>query len=114
MAGNKGGCAIRFDYSNTRICFVTAHLAAGFANYDERNKDYDTILRGLRFLKNRSIEDHDTIVWLGDFNYRIGLANQLVRESAIQGDYQKLYDNDQVFSEVELDVDLCGPDNSLS
>ncbi|PYI28093.1 DNase I-like protein [Aspergillus indologenus CBS 114.80] len=96
MAGNKGGCAIRFDYSNTRICFVTAHLAAGFANYDERNKDYDTILRGLRFLKNRSIEDHDTIVWLGDFNYRIGLGSQLVRELALQGDYQKLYDNDQL------------------
>ncbi|PYH47280.1 SacI domain and endonuclease/exonuclease/phosphatase family protein [Aspergillus saccharolyticus JOP 1030-1] len=96
MAGNKGGCAIRFDYSNTRICFVTAHLAAGFANYDERNKDHDTILRGLRFLKNRTIEDHDTIVWLGDFNYRIGLSNQLVRELALQGDYQKLYDNDQL------------------
>ncbi|RAL15693.1 SacI domain and endonuclease/exonuclease/phosphatase family protein [Aspergillus homomorphus CBS 101889] len=96
MAGNKGGCAIRFEFSNTRICFVTAHLAAGFANYDERNRDYDTILRGLRFLRNRSIEDHDTIVWLGDFNYRIGLGNQLVRDLALQGDYQKLYDNDQL------------------
>lgn len=40
MAGNKGAVAIRMDYANTQICFVTAHLAAGFANYDERNKDY--------------------------------------------------------------------------
>jgi hypothetical protein len=40
MAGNKGAVAIRMEYANTRICFVTAHLAAGFANYDERNKDY--------------------------------------------------------------------------
>ncbi|KAF7585948.1 inositol polyphosphate 5-phosphatase [Aspergillus hancockii] len=96
MAGNKGGCAIRFEYSNTRICFVTAHLAAGFANYDERNGDYETIYHGLRFQRNRSIEDHDAVVWLGDFNYRIGLGNQSVRELVVRKDYQKLYDNDQL------------------
>ncbi|KAJ5122846.1 hypothetical protein N7448_003980 [Penicillium atrosanguineum] len=96
IAGNKGGCAIRFDFSNTSICFVTAHLAAGFANYDERNRDYETIDRGLRFQKNRSIADHDTVVWLGDFNYRIGLGNQIVRDLVMQRDYQKLYDNDQL------------------
>lgn len=97
IAGNKGGCAIRFDFSNTSICFITAHLAAGFANYDERNRDYETIDRGLRFQKNRSIADHDTVIWLGDFNYRIGLGNQIVRDLVSQRDFQKLYDNDQVF-----------------
>ncbi|KAJ5218285.1 uncharacterized protein N7498_000384 [Penicillium cinerascens] len=96
IAGNKGGCAIRFDFSNTSICFITAHLAAGFANYDERNRDYETIDRGLRFQKNRSIADHDTVIWLGDFNYRIGLGNQIVRDLVTQRDYQKLYDNDQL------------------
>ncbi|KAJ5217507.1 uncharacterized protein N7469_011132 [Penicillium citrinum] len=96
IAGNKGGCAIRFDFSNTSICFVTAHLAAGFANYDERNRDYETIDRGLRFQKNRSIADHDTVVWLGDFNYRIGLGNQIVRDLVAQRQFQKLYDNDQL------------------
>jgi hypothetical protein len=40
MAGNKGAVAIRMEYADTQMCFVTAHLAAGFANYDERNKDY--------------------------------------------------------------------------
>ncbi|KAL3451334.1 SacI homology domain-containing protein [Aspergillus insuetus] len=96
IAGNKGGCAIRFEYSNTRICFVTAHLAAGFANYDERNNDYETIYRGLRFQRNRSIEDHDAIIWMGDFNYRIGLPNQTVRDLVQQVDYRKLYANDQL------------------
>ncbi|GMF81901.1 unnamed protein product [Aspergillus oryzae] len=96
MAGNKGGCAIRFEYSNTRICFVTAHLAAGFANYDERNRDYETIYHGLRFQKNRAIEDHEAIIWLGDFNYRIGLDSHFVRELVAQKDYQKLYNNDQI------------------
>ncbi|KAE8147649.1 SacI homology domain-containing protein [Aspergillus avenaceus] len=96
MAGNKGGCAIRFEYCNTRICFVTAHLAAGFANYDERNRDYETICHGLRFQRNRSIDDHDAIIWLGDFNYRIGLSNHAVRELAFQRDFEKLYENDQL------------------
>lgn len=96
MSGNKGGCAIRFEYSKTRLCFVTAHLAAGFANYEERNNDYKIICRGLRFQKNRTIDDHDTIIWLGDFNYRIGLSNQTVRDLAAQRNYQRLHDNDQL------------------
>ncbi|GFF16671.1 DNase I-like protein [Aspergillus terreus] len=96
MAGNKGGCAIRFDYSSTRLCFVTAHLAAGFGNYEERNRDYETISHGLRFQKNRSIADHDAIIWLGDFNYRIGRDNQTVRDLVARKDFQKLYDNDQL------------------
>ncbi|KAL4886374.1 SacI homology domain-containing protein [Aspergillus karnatakaensis] len=96
VAGNKGGCAIRFEYSNTKLCFVTAHLAAGFANYDERNNDYNTICRGLRFQRNQAIEDHDAVIWLGDFNYRIGLPNQTVRDLVQQNNYQKLYANDQL------------------
>lgn len=90
MAGNKGAVSIRMDYANTQICFVTAHLAAGFSNYEERNRDYHTIHHGLRFQRNRGIDDHgkfvqmvpisftnittDTVIWMGDFNYRIGLG----------------------------------------
>jgi endonuclease/exonuclease/phosphatase family metal-dependent hydrolase len=96
MAGNKGGCAIRLEYSNTKICLVTAHLAAGFANYDERNKDYATISNGLRFRYNRTIEDHDAIIWLGDFNYRIGLDNQEVRQLIKKNEFGRLYEHDQV------------------
>lgn len=96
MAGNKGAVAIRMEYATTRICFVTAHLAAGFANYDERNKDYRTISHGLRFQRNRTIEDHDTVLWLGDFNYRIGLAHEKVHRLIEIGDLETLYQNDQV------------------
>lgn len=98
MAGNKGAVAIRMEYANTSICFVTAHLAAGFANYEERNRDYKTISHGLRFQRNRSIEDHDTVVWLGDFNYRIGLSNDKVQKLCQVGDLETLYENDQVCS----------------
>ena len=96
IAGNKGAVAIRMDFSNTRLCFVTAHLAAGFGNYEERNRDYQTINHGLRFQKNRSIEDHDTIIWLGDFNYRIGLGNEKARKFIERGDLGSLYENDQL------------------
>jgi endonuclease/exonuclease/phosphatase family metal-dependent hydrolase len=111
IAGNKGGCAIRFEYSNTRLCFVTAHLAAGFANYDERNNDYATIRRGLRFQRNRSIEEHDAIIWLGDFNYRIGLPNQAVRDLVQQASYQRLYDNDQVTAMAHFVTGMRTPAN---
>lgn len=96
MAGNKGAVAIRMEVSSTSICFVTAHLAAGFANYEERNQDYRTISHGLRFQRNRSIEDHDTIIWLGDFNYRIGMSNERARQLVREGDLETLYQNDQV------------------
>ncbi|KAH0541936.1 hypothetical protein FGG08_003656 [Glutinoglossum americanum] len=96
MAGNKGAVAIRMDYANTQICFVTAHLAAGFSNYEERNRDYRTINHGLRFQRNRTIDDHDTVIWLGDFNYRIGLSDERVRRLIQLGDLDSLYENDQL------------------
>ena len=96
VAGNKGAVAIRLDYASTRLCFVTAHLAAGFSNYEERNHDYRTIAHGLRFQRGRAIDDHDSVIWLGDFNYRVGLENERVRKLIEMGDLQTLYDNDQV------------------
>lgn len=96
MAGNKGAVAIRMDYANTQICFVTAHLAAGFANYEERNRDYTTIHHGLRFQRNRGIDDHDTVIWMGDFNYRIGLGADKVKQLIKNGDLETLYENDQL------------------
>ncbi len=96
IAGNKGAVAIRMEVASTSLCFVTAHLAAGFANYEERNRDYKTIVDGLRFLKNRSIEDHDSIIWFGDFNYRIGLGHERARQLVATGDLETLYANDQL------------------
>jgi synaptojanin len=75
MAGNKGAVAIRMDFANTQLCFVTAHLAAGFANYEERNRDYNTIHNGLRFQRNRGIDNHgkyaiQNLYTLSNFAYR--------------------------------------------
>ncbi len=96
MAGNKGAVSIRLDYANTPICFVTAHLAAGFANYEERNRDYLTIHHGLRFQRNRGIDDHDAVMWFGDFNYRIGLGRDRALDLVHAHNLEALYENDQL------------------
>ncbi|KAN0064942.1 Inositol-1,4,5-trisphosphate 5-phosphatase 1 [Thecaphora frezii] len=96
MSGNKGGVAIRLDLSDTSICFVTAHFAAGHSNFEERNADYWTISRGLAFQRGRSIASHDLVLWLGDFNYRIDLPNEAVRSLALREDYDALYPRDQL------------------
>ncbi|RMZ82951.1 hypothetical protein DV737_g1751, partial [Chaetothyriales sp. CBS 132003] len=116
IAGNKGAVAIRMQIDSTSLCFVTAHLAAGFANYDERNRDYNTITSGLRFQRDRKIEDHEVIIWAGDFNYRIGLshdkARSLVASAALGGPKSelalgKLYENDQL--NIQMVAGNCFP-----
>jgi hypothetical protein len=37
-----------------------------------------------------------TVIWLGDFNYRIGMGSEKVKGLIKQGDLQTLYENDQV------------------
>ena len=58
MSGNKGAVGIRLDYYDTSFCFLTAHLAAGHTNVEERNSDYRTIVSGLHFLKGKTIDTH--------------------------------------------------------
>ncbi|KAH7887567.1 SacI homology domain-containing protein [Phlebopus sp. FC_14] len=101
MSGNKGGVGVRLDYHDTSFCFVTAHLAAGHINVEERNADFHTITKGLHFLKGKSIESHDHIVWLADTNYRIDLDNDTVRSMAIAGEYDSLVAADQLRLECD-------------
>lgn len=96
LAGNKGGVAIRMDIHDTTLCFVCAHLAAGHSNVDERNQDYATISEGLLFKKGRKIYDHEVIIWLGDFNYRIDLSNDEVRSRVTKNELEYLTGYDQV------------------
>lgn len=43
--------------------FLLQHFAAGHSNVSERNADYRTITSGLRFLRNKTIDSHDMIIW---------------------------------------------------
>lgn len=96
MAANKGGVAVSFFFNDTLICLVSCHLAAGLSNIDERHQNYKTLVKGFRFLKNRSAKDHDAVIWLGDFNYRIGLPNEQVKPLIERGEYSKLFEFDQL------------------
>jgi synaptojanin len=59
MSGNKGAVGIRLELYDTNLCFLTAHLAAGHSNIEERNADYHTIVNGLHFLKGKTIDSHE-------------------------------------------------------
>ena len=59
MSGNKGAVGIRLEYHDTSFCFLTAHLAAGQLNIEERNADYRTIASGLHFQKGKTISGHE-------------------------------------------------------
>ncbi|GAA6012488.1 hypothetical protein JCM11491_004347 [Sporobolomyces phaffii] len=96
MAGNKGAVAIRLDYRSTSFCFLTAHLAAGHSNVEERNQDYFTISEGLHFARGKTIVDHDNIVWAADTNYRLNMTNDEARPLAERDDYDTLFAADQL------------------
>ena len=38
----------------------------------------------------------DCVIWMGDFNYRIGLGAEKVKNLIKMGDLETLYENDQV------------------
>ncbi|KAG5728501.1 Inositol-1,4,5-trisphosphate 5-phosphatase 1 [Termitomyces sp. T112] len=96
MSGNKGAVGIRLEYHDTSFCFLTAHLAAGHSNVEERNADYQTIAHGLHFLRGKSILSHDNVIWLGDMNYRIDMENFTVRGLAERDDLDALLVADQL------------------
>ena len=96
MTANKGGVAVSFNYSNTDLCFVCSHFAAGMSNIEERHHNYKTLIKGMLFSKNRKIRNHDGVIWLGDFNFRIGLPNDQVKPLIEQRQFTKLFEYDQL------------------
>ncbi|ODO04590.1 hypothetical protein I350_05196 [Cryptococcus amylolentus CBS 6273] len=101
LSGNKGGVSVRFELFDTSICLVTCHLAAGFGNVQDRNADWRTVVKGLRFQRGRGIEDHEIAIWGADFNYRISMANQEVRDLVERGDLHRLLESDQLLGAME-------------
>ncbi|KAK4336797.1 hypothetical protein RND71_043576 [Anisodus tanguticus] len=95
-AGNKGGVAIRMTFYNSALCFVCSHFAAGQSHTEERNADYHEITRKINFGSNRTLSCHDYIFWCGDFNYRIDMLNEDVRQLIDQNQLDILLENDQL------------------
>ncbi|KAE8209639.1 hypothetical protein CF327_g6402 [Tilletia walkeri] len=108
MSGNKGGVAVRMKIFDSTVCFVTAHLAAGQTNVDQRNDDYRTISSGLVFSQGTTISSHDHIFWFGDFNYRVDIPNERARWLAEMDDYSALIAKDQLKRSQEAQVAFVG------
>jgi hypothetical protein len=100
MTGNKGAVAIRFNYGSSSFCFVNVHLAAGTEKVQERNNDYFAINNGIKFSRGGTIEDNQSIFWIGDLNYRISLSSDEVRSRLDAGDYEYLSNYDQLTNEI--------------
>ncbi|XP_041656456.1 synaptojanin-1 isoform X12 [Cheilinus undulatus] len=97
--GNKGGVAIRMLFHTTSICFVCSHFAAGQSQVKERNDDYNEITRRLGFPMGRLLYSHDYVFWCGDFNYRISLPNEEVKELIKQQNWDALTAGDQLLDQ---------------
>ncbi|GAB0096797.1 Synaptojanin-1 [Sergentomyia squamirostris] len=99
--GNKGAAAIRFVLHGTSICFVCAHFAAGQSQVTERNADYAEITRKIAFPMGRSLKSHDYVFWCGDFNYRIDMDRDEIKECVRDGQLEPILENDQLRKQQE-------------
>lgn len=106
--GNKGGVTTRLRFHASDICFVNSHLAAHVEELERRNQDYSDICARTNFvtferedmssLPSRvlKIKDHESVIWLGDLNYRInGLDTQQVKHHLINNNLNELKKCDQ-------------------
>lgn len=96
ISSNKGAIAVHLSLSNTKFCFVVSHLSAGLENVEQRHNDYKSIAKHIRFSRGTRIKDHDGIIWMGDFNYRILLSNDDVRRAIVERNYHMLFEKDQL------------------
>uniref|UniRef100_A0A8C3SWZ5 Synaptojanin-1 n=1 Tax=Chelydra serpentina TaxID=8475 RepID=A0A8C3SWZ5_CHESE len=97
--GNKGAVAIRMLFHTSSLCFVCSHFAAGQSQVKERNEDYVEIARKLSFPMGRLLFSHDYIFWCGDFNYRIDLPNEEVKELIRLQNWDSLIAGDQLVNQ---------------
>ncbi|KAM9635811.1 synaptojanin-1 isoform 2-T2 [Trichechus inunguis] len=97
--GNKGAVAIRMLFHTTSLCFVCSHFAAGQSQVKERNEDFVEIARKLSFPMGRMLFSHDYVFWCGDFNYRIDLPNEEVKELIKQQNWDSLIAGDQLINQ---------------
>jgi len=82
VLANKGGIVASITLRGTRLCFISAHLAAheGEEYYKARNASLEKILRGAKVgpkpqYWDASIYNHHTFL-CGDLNYRVKLDGE--------------------------------------
>lgn len=95
--GNKGAVGVRLVLGETtRLVFMNCHLAAMATAVDRRNWDCGEIEKRILFDpvernfigidddgpsgQEEGLAESDVVIWLGDFNYRIDLPNDEIRQ----------------------------------
>ncbi|XP_046745779.1 synaptojanin-1 isoform X2 [Diprion similis] len=99
--GNKGATAIRCVLYSTSICFVCAHFAAGQSQISERNADYAEITRKITFPMGRTLNTHDYVFWCGDFNYRVDMEKDEMKEMIKRNEFDQILQCDQLKNQQE-------------
>lgn len=105
--GNKGAVALKVELHESSLCFVNCHLAAHLQYLDRRNQDYANLAAQLCFghtginqpmtkAGGGEVQQCDTLIWFGDLNYRIGMANEKVRAAISEGNLSELLAADQL------------------
>lgn len=94
--GNKGAAAIRCVLYSTSFCFVCAHFAAGQSQVNERNADYAEITRKITFPMGRTLNTHDYVFWCGDFNYRVDMDKDEMKEMIKKNEFNQILQYDQL------------------
>lgn len=94
--GNKGAVAIRFVLYSTSFCVVCAHFAAGQSQVHERNSDYSEITKKVAFPMGRTLNSHDYVFWCGDFNYRVDMDKDEMKELIQENELAEILQYDQL------------------
>ncbi|XP_076751875.1 synaptojanin isoform X2 [Xylocopa sonorina] len=94
--GNKGAAAIRCVLYSTSFCFVCAHFAAGQNQVNERNADYAEITRKIAFPMGRTLNTHDYVFWCGDFNYRVDMDKDEMKDMIRRNEFDQILQYDQL------------------
>ncbi|KAH9329591.1 hypothetical protein KI387_001699, partial [Taxus chinensis] len=102
--GNKGSVSISMSLHETSFCFVCTHLASGEKESDgiRRNSDVAEILKRTCFPRDSTLDlpqtilGHDRIIWFGDLNYRLTIAESEAKSLIHQKDWNTLQLTDQL------------------
>lgn len=97
--GNKGAIGTRLELWDTSLCLINVHLTPHTERLLERNKGIFEIFRNMKFQNEESelcIDEHETIFWLGDFNYRVDLPSGKIKALVLQKEIKQLQKFDQL------------------
>jgi len=130
VGGNKGAVAVGFSIFRNYLVCVNSHFAAHQKDVEKRNDNYAQICQtlvlrsghkteseaeapekdkeeesaldpsDLRSSEERTIQDSDAVIWVGDFNYRVDMERDEVVERVKEDDLGTLMGADQCRREM--------------